>query len=63
MYNTGHKNNYIYKEIQTQLLKCIKAFDINICYINIKYYQKSKIKQPYLRKSHHRLLSSQSVIL
>ena len=27
--------------------------------MNIKYYQRHKIKQPYLRKSHHRL-SSQS---
>ena len=45
------KKIYIYKEIQKQLLKCIKTFEINIiCYINIKYYQKSKIKKPYLRK-------------
>ena len=29
----------------------MKTFEINIiCYINIKYYQKSKIKKPYLRK-------------
>ena len=32
-------------------------------FINIKYYQKSKIKQSYTKKSHHRLLYSQSVIL
>ena len=42
VYNTENKNKYIYiyiyiyKEIQKQLLKCIKTFEIYItCYINI----------------------------